>query len=70
MGAVATAHAPRTVLRGYVLMGEKDQSISHGHIKKLVKKLDNAGIQCKLESLPEAALDYTPRLRRGNLAGA
>jgi pimeloyl-ACP methyl ester carboxylesterase len=47
-------------LRGYVLVGEKDRSIPHDHIKKLVKQLNNAGIQCKLESLPDAAHDYSP----------
>ena len=47
-------------LRGYVLMGEKDRSIPHEHIKRLVKQLNSAGIQCMLESLPEAAHDYSP----------
>ena len=47
-------------LRGYILVGEQDHSIPHNHIKKLVKQLSSAGIQCKLESLPEATHDYTP----------
>ncbi|OGO34500.1 MAG: hypothetical protein A2W35_05720 [Chloroflexi bacterium RBG_16_57_11] len=53
------ARTPRS-LRGYVLVGEKDRSIPHDYIKKLVKQMNSAGIQCKLESLPEVAHDYTP----------
>jgi pimeloyl-ACP methyl ester carboxylesterase len=47
-------------LRAYIITGEKDHSIPHDHIKKLVKQMNSAGIQCKLESLPEASHDYTP----------
>jgi predicted esterase len=47
-------------LRGYVLVGEQDQTISQDHIKKLVKQLNGAGIPCELESLPYQAHDYTP----------
>jgi dienelactone hydrolase len=47
-------------LRGYFLVGEIDHSIPHDHIKRLVKRLEKAGIRCKLESLPGAAHDYTP----------
>jgi pimeloyl-ACP methyl ester carboxylesterase len=46
-------------MRGYVVVGEKDTSIPHERIKKLVKQMNVAGIQCKLESLPGEGHDYS-----------
>jgi dienelactone hydrolase len=51
---------PDDGLRGYVLAGGKDTSIPHEKIDKLVKKLNRAGVVCRMEILEDQGHDYTP----------
>jgi predicted esterase len=56
-------------LRGYIIVGENDSTISHTSIRILVDMLNSAGIDCELEVLPgighEFVPDFEPALLRG-----
>jgi predicted esterase len=45
-------------LRGYVLLGEEDHSIPQAGIRRLVEILNEHGIPCELETIPELAHSY------------
>jgi predicted esterase len=45
-------------LRGYVLLGEKDDTVPHDQIHKLVEMLNKHNIPCKLEVIPDLRHDY------------
>ncbi len=45
-------------LRGYVLLGEKDDTVPHDHIRKLVELLNKHNIPCQLEVIPNLRHDY------------
>lgn len=47
-------------LRGYIIMGEEDQSIQQENIHLLVDLLNEAGIPCELEIAPLVGHDYDP----------
>jgi len=47
-------------LRGYIIIGKADTEISPENIQKLIKMLNQAGISCKLENIPNAGHDYIP----------
>ena len=47
-------------LRGYMIMGEEDESIQQENIQLLVDLLNEAGIPCELEIVPHAGHDYDP----------
>jgi hypothetical protein len=48
-------------LRGYIIVGKEDNEISIENIQKLVKMLNQTGMSCKLEIVPNAGLDYVPK---------
>jgi predicted esterase len=47
-------------LRGYFIVGEKDDDISLDEIRGLAGKLESAGIAYNLEIVPDAMHDYSP----------
>lgn len=47
-------------LRGYLLVGEEDESVEHEHIRMLYEMLNQNGIPCELEEIPLAGHDYSP----------
>jgi predicted esterase len=55
-------------LRGYVFLGEKDNTIPHDEIRAIVASLNAHGIPCELETVPgiahEYPLDFGPRIKR------
>ena len=44
--------------RGYILVGEADVQIQHESIRKLVEILNDHGIPCELETLPDIRHEY------------
>lgn len=56
LSAIKEAQGRR--LRGYVLLGEKDDTVPHPQIRQLVELLNNHNIPCKLEVLPSLRHDY------------
>lgn len=56
-------------LRGYIIAGEKDTSISHTNIQVLVDMLNSAGIECKLEVLPGVGHEFAPEFEPAILRG-
>jgi len=55
-------------LRGYVFLGEEDNTVPHEEIRTIVTSLNNHGIPCELEMVPGIAHaypeDFAPRLQR------
>jgi predicted esterase len=55
-------------LRGYVFLGENDNTVPHDEIRAIVASLNDHGIPCELETVPAIAHDYpvdfAPRLER------
>jgi predicted esterase len=47
-------------LRGYFILGEKDDVINVDEIKYLMEKLRAAGIACEFEMIPNATHEYDP----------
>lgn len=47
-------------LRGYVILGEEDESISRDNLRRWVEMLNTAGIPCELEEVPHAGQEYAP----------
>ena len=56
-------------LRGYIIAGEKDFSISHTNIQILVDLLNSRGIECELEVLPDVGHEFTPDFEPALLRG-
>jgi dienelactone hydrolase len=55
-------------LRGYILLGENDDDVLHAEIRTLVQMLNENGIPCELEMLPNVRHQYprdpAPSIRR------
>jgi len=47
-------------LRGYLLVGEEDESVKHENVKTLYEMLNQNGVPCELEEIPLAGHDYSP----------
>ena len=47
-------------LRGYVILGEEDDSIPGENLRRWVEMLNSAGIPCELEIVPRAGQEYAP----------
>lgn len=47
-------------LRGYLLVGEEDESVDHEQLQTLAEMLVQNGIACELEEIPLAGHDYSP----------
>jgi predicted esterase len=47
-------------VQGYIITGELDSTISHTNINNLVAVFNQVGIPTRLETIPDAAHDYTP----------
>lgn len=47
-------------IRGYFMLGEKDDVINVDEIKQLMEKLQAAGIACEFEVIPNATHEYDP----------
>jgi pimeloyl-ACP methyl ester carboxylesterase len=47
-------------LRGYFIVGEKDEDIFADEIHALAEKLQLGGVVCQVEMVPDASHDYTP----------
>ena len=45
-------------LRGYVFLGEQDDTVPHDEIRTIVSSLNDHGIPCELEMVPGIAHDY------------
>lgn len=45
-------------LRGYVLLGEKDDTVPHQQVRRLVELLNKHGIPCQLEVVPGLRHEY------------
>ena len=56
-------------LRGYVILGEEDESVSQEHIELLVEQLNRNGIFCDLEMVPHAGHDFAPEFESSLLRG-
>jgi dienelactone hydrolase len=46
-------------VRGYLIVGAKDEAIFADKIQALAERLQSAGIACQIENVPEATHDYT-----------
>jgi len=47
-------------LRGYVILGEEDESIQHDNLRSWVEMLNTNGIPTELEEVPHAGHEYAP----------
>jgi predicted esterase len=47
-------------LRGYLIVGEEDNTISPEAVEDLTEMLNRGGIACELEKVPHAGHDYAP----------
>jgi predicted esterase len=47
-------------LRGYVVLGEEDESIPRDNLRRWVEMLNTGGIPCELEEVPHAGHEYAP----------
>ncbi len=47
-------------MRGYVLLGEADESVPHDAIRRIVEMLNEGGISTRLEIIPGIRHDYPP----------
>ena len=47
-------------LRGYVILGEEDESIQRDNLRSWVEMLNNGGIPTELEEVPHAGHEYAP----------
>lgn len=56
-------------LRGYFITGEQDESISHQNIQVLINRLNEGGIPCNLEIIPEARHEFIPEYEEALLRG-
>lgn len=54
------ARDSRSYLRGYILVGEEDENVSHENIDHLVSLLNQGGVQTELEEVPLAGHEYSP----------
>ncbi len=59
----------RQGLRGYLIVGELDETIAQEQTAELVDIFNNAGVETELEMVPSAENDYVPdydpAIRRG-----
>lgn len=55
--------------RGYIIVGENDNNVSHARILALVEMLNDHGIPCELEIIPGAGHNFTPIYGDGLLRG-
>lgn len=53
----------RGILRGYILLGEQDDSVSKSGIEALLDMLFEAGIACDLEIIQGAGHEYSPHYK-------
>ncbi len=60
---------PERDLRGYLIVGEEDNTISHENIRLLAEILNQAGIPTELEEIPEAGHDFNEEYADGLLRG-
>jgi predicted esterase len=56
-------------LRGYIITGAEDDSIPHKNIRRLVDRLNRAGIPSKLETIPGVGHDYADAYQPAILRG-
>jgi predicted esterase len=60
---------PQRSLRGYVIVGQEDESIPQENVRILVDILNETGIPTELEEIPDVGHDFSPEyedgLRRG-----
>lgn len=47
-------------LRGYIIMGDEDNSIPQDNVEQIVEMLNRGGIPCELERVPHAGHDFDP----------
>jgi dienelactone hydrolase len=47
-------------VRGYFIVGEKDNAIFADKVYESAEKLQAAGLVCELETVPDATHDYAP----------
>jgi dienelactone hydrolase len=59
----------RSGLRGYILYGELDNTISQESIATLVEMFNRAGIETEMEAVPAAEHDYQPEYKAAILRG-
>lgn len=57
----------RSYLRGYLLVGEEDETVSHENIDTLSAMLNGGNVETELEEVPLAGHDYTPEFEAGLL---
>ncbi|MEO8287527.1 MAG: alpha/beta fold hydrolase [Chloroflexota bacterium] len=50
--------AKKRGLRGYIFLGERDDTVPHEEIRKLAALLNEHGIPCELEVVPDIVHDY------------
>ncbi len=60
---------PRPRLRGYVITGQEDHTISQENVRILVEILNEAGIATELEEVPDVGHDFSPEYEDSLLRG-
>lgn len=60
---------PNPGLRGYVILGEEDNTVSEENVRVMVDLFDQGGIPCELEIVPHAGHDYAPEFDSSLLRG-
>jgi predicted esterase len=63
------AAATQRGLRGYVIIGAEDATISPENVRALVRRLERSGIACQLEVVPGAGRDFVPDYAESLLRG-
>ncbi len=56
-------------LRGYVIVGEEDESLHLNNLRSWVEMLNNGGIPTELEQVPHAGREYAPEYESSLLRG-
>ena len=56
-------------LRGYVILGEEDESIRSNNIRQWVEMLNTGGIPTELEEVAHAGHDFAPEYESSLLRG-
>jgi tetratricopeptide (TPR) repeat protein len=56
-------------LRGYVIVGEEDNTVSETNLQAMVDLFDQSGVPCDLEIVPHAGHDYAPEFDSSLLRG-
>jgi predicted esterase len=58
-----------SAMRGYLVIGQEDQTIPSGNVRRLARMLNEAGISCHLEVIPDVGHDFSVEYEASLLRG-